>query len=121
MKHYKFDKDRGIVDEADNQVLQLVGGTNKFRKLCGTLLVERLNVKARGDAAAQKVVDFVPTNGIIGTNHCNPVNGVHASWCTGHDLDVCPSCKGLKIVRNDDGLGSKVCPVCKNKLEKLRE
>lgn len=24
--------------------------------------------------------------------------------------DVCPSCRGLKIVRNDDGLGSKVCP-----------
>jgi len=29
--------------------------------------------------------DFVPANGIIGTNHCNPVNGVHASWCTGHE------------------------------------
>ena len=56
MKHYKFDKDRGVVDEADNQVLQLVGGTNKFRKLCGTLLVERLNVKARGDAATQQGV-----------------------------------------------------------------
>ena len=56
MKQYKFDKDRGIVDEADNQVLQLVGGTNKFRKLCGTLLVERLNIKARGDAAAQHSV-----------------------------------------------------------------
>jgi DnaJ-class molecular chaperone len=26
--------------------------------------------------------------------------------------DVCPVCKGLKIVRNDDGLGSQVCPAC---------
>lgn len=22
------------------------------------------------------------TSGVV--NHCNPVNGVHASWCTGH-------------------------------------
>ena len=54
MKQYKYDKERGIVDEEGHQVLQLVGGTAKFRKLCGTLLVERLNVKARGDDYANK-------------------------------------------------------------------
>lgn len=26
--------------------------------------------------------------------------------------DVCPVCAGLKIIRNDDGLGSQVCPAC---------
>ena len=26
--------------------------------------------------------------------------------------DVCPVCNGLKIVRNDDGLGSQTCPAC---------
>ena len=25
---------------------------------------------------------------------------------------TCPSCNGLRIIRNDDGLGSKVCPAC---------
>ena len=54
MTYYKFDKYSGIVDETGKQVMQLVGGTAKFRGLCGTLLAERLNVKARGDDYAKQ-------------------------------------------------------------------
>lgn len=53
-KHYKWDNTSGVVDEEGRQVIQLVGGTKKFRKICGTLLVERLNVKARGDSYAKQ-------------------------------------------------------------------
>ena len=49
MKHYIFDEGRGVIDESGNQVLQLVGGTAKFRRLCGALLVERLNVSLDDD------------------------------------------------------------------------
>ena len=52
MKHYKFDKERGVVDEHGGQAIQLVGGTQKFRKLCGTLVAEQLNAIERGDRVA---------------------------------------------------------------------
>ena len=71
MKHYKFDKDRGIIDEADHQVLQLVSGNNKFRRLCGTLLVERLNE----EAAQSEQVDNVQAGcGIVFENDGNALN-----------------------------------------------
>ena len=31
---------------------------------------------------------------------------------TENDNEPCPSCNGLRIVRNDDGLGSRDCPTC---------
>ncbi len=52
MKQYRWDKVSGVVDShTGEQVIQIVGGTMKFRKLCGILLVERLNVKEKGDYA----------------------------------------------------------------------
>lgn len=42
---YKFHKDRGIVDENNRQVLQIVrsNSTEKFRIYAGKLLAEELN------------------------------------------------------------------------------
>ena len=47
MKFYSWDKEWGLqVTEKGRkeQALQLIGGTRKFRKMCGRFLVEYLNV-----------------------------------------------------------------------------
>jgi hypothetical protein len=53
-KYYRWSREDGVVDQDGHQEIQLVGGTKRFRHICGTLLVERLNVKERGDFYAKK-------------------------------------------------------------------
>ena len=55
MKTYKWDKHYGVLDEADQQRIQLIGGSHQFRTRCGKLLAQRryltttgLGVVARG-------------------------------------------------------------------------
>lgn len=51
---YKWDKQYGLTDADGHQVLQIVGGTNKFRNMAGKLLAEELNKIERSKELARK-------------------------------------------------------------------
>lgn len=50
MTIYRWHTKDGVLGQDNQQRLQLIGGTKKFRNMCGKLLVEKLNTIERGMA-----------------------------------------------------------------------
>jgi hypothetical protein len=60
---YRWHRQQGVVDADGRQVMQLVGGTNKFRNICGKLLVEKLNSIERGKEANRRREEAIARDG----------------------------------------------------------
>lgn len=55
MTIYRWHTKDGVIDQDNQQRLQLLGGTKRFRNMCGKLLVEKLNTIERGTALDELV------------------------------------------------------------------